>query len=41
VLKAEEKGQCLLQAYSDSEMAQEYKRLADAVAAKTLACSGA
>ena len=41
VLKAEEEGQCLLQAYPDSEMAQEYKRLADAIAAKTLAGSGA
>ena len=41
VLKAEEEGQCLLQAYPESEMAQEYKRLADAIAAKTLAGSGA
>lgn len=37
VVKAEEKGQCLLQAFEDSEMAEEYRRLADAIAEKTLA----
>lgn len=37
VLKAEEEGRCLLQAFPGSEMAEEYRRLADAVAAKTLA----
>lgn len=38
VLKAEEEGQCLLQAFPDSDMAQEYRRLADAIAAKTCFC---
>ncbi len=36
VLRAEEEGKCLLQAFPDSEMAQEYRRLADAIAAKTI-----
>ncbi len=36
VLRAEEEGQCLLQAFPDSDMAQEYRSLADAIAAKTL-----
>ena len=36
VLRAEEEGKCLLQAFPDSEMAQEYQRLADAIAAKTI-----
>lgn len=36
VLKAEEEGQCLLQAFPDSDMAQEYRRLADTIAVKTL-----
>ena len=40
VLKAEEKGQCLLQAFDESEMAEEYRRLADAIAAETLAGTG-
>jgi nitrogenase iron protein NifH len=40
VLKAEEKGQCLLQAFDESEMAEEYRRLADAIAAQTLAGTG-
>ena len=40
VLRAEEEGQCLLQAFPDSEMAEEYRRLADAIAAKTLTKAG-
>lgn len=40
VLKAEEEGQCLLQAFPESEMAQEYYRLADAIAATVLENSG-
>ena len=36
VLRAEEEGKCLLQAFPDSEMAQEYRLLADAIAAKTI-----
>lgn len=37
VLRAEEEGQCLLQAFPDTEMAEEYRRLAGAIAAQTLA----
>ena len=36
VLRAEEEGKCLLQAFPESEMAEEYRRLADAIAAITL-----
>jgi nitrogenase iron protein NifH len=36
VLRAEEEGKCLLQAFPESEMAEEYRRLADAIAAMTL-----
>lgn len=35
VLKAEEEGKCLLAAFPDSEMAQEYRQLARAVASET------
>lgn len=37
VLRAEEEGQCLLQAFPDTEMAEEYRRLAGAIAAQNLA----
>ena len=36
VLRAEEEGKCLLQAFPESEMAEEYRRLADAIAAISL-----
>ena len=36
VLAAEEKGQCLLQAYPESEMADEYRRLADVIEKKLI-----
>ena len=41
VLRAEEEGKCLLQAFPESEMAEEYRRLADAIAAMTMPeCTG-
>ena len=41
VLSAEEEGKCLLQAFPESEMAEEYRRLADAIAAMTMPeCTG-
>lgn len=36
VLRAEEEGKCLLQAFPESEMAEEYRKLADVIAAMTL-----
>ena len=36
VLRAEEKGQCVLQAFPDSEMADQYRELAESIAAKTM-----
>ena len=36
VLRAEEKGQCVLQAFPDSEMADKYRELAESIAAKTM-----